>query len=558
MIIDTGLGWSCDDSYLCTESGLVGSVSGRGYYKTNSVAAIVIFCRSGNYWQPMFLSTDESAISFGADSGGPWTHNTTFTYLGYNWYFNPGDHGFSGSPSIVTNYPIITDLTYTPQTATEVGTEILRRASVITVPFYNIIFNSNGGSGSMSSQAAEMDTYVTLDLCSFTREDYTFIGWSTSSSGYVMYTDGDTVYNLASAYSSVTLYAVWRKNPPYLIIQENKSEIISLTKDVTDILQTVFTLKDETSIIDPVFVINCPLDSLFRANYITVPSLGRKYFIQDIASMTNDLVELTCHVDVLSTYADEIKANKGIVHRQENNWNLYLNDGVLQVYQNPIITTQAFPDGFKENNFVLVTAGTRGLKGVDIGEGGEVDIENDLGAGNNESRTTGGLSWYAQQQVGKPYWYGTFGNIASADLFNYKKIQYPSYYTATDFPSQYGQKVHDCVGIIKGYRWGTYPYTAEPTYVPEQDVDVRGLYNQCIRYRGDIARSPLGDIITDLYEGCCVFYGDMTHVGVYIGNDQVAEAKSHADGVVITDIKQRTGFTLWGVPDWIKITTTYL
>ena len=46
MIIDTGLGWSCDDSYLCTESGLVGSVSGRGYYKTNSVAAIVIFCRS--------------------------------------------------------------------------------------------------------------------------------------------------------------------------------------------------------------------------------------------------------------------------------------------------------------------------------------------------------------------------------------------------------------------------------------------------------------------------------------------------------------------------------
>lgn len=343
-----------------------------------------------------------------------------------------------------------------------------------------------------------------------------------------------------------------------VILQTNASEKISLTKDLTTIVEVDAVLKDETSIIDPVLVINATLSDIAEANYCTITAFRRSYFITDMVSYTNDLVEISCHVDVLSSFADEIKANKGIVHRQENNWNLYLNDGVLQVYQNPIVTTQAFPAGFRETNFVLVVAGSRGLNGVDIGEGGAVDLDNDLGAGNNESRTTGGLSWYAQQQLGKPYWYGTFGNTASADLYNYKKIQYPSYYTATDFPSQYGERVHDCVGIIKGYRWSSYPYTAEPIYVPEQDVDVRGLYNQCIRYRGDIARSPLGDIITDLYEGCCVFYGDLTHVGVYIGNDQVLEAKSHADGVVISDIKQRTNFTLWGIPDWMKITTTYM
>ena len=43
-------------------------------------------------------------------------------------------------------------------------------------------------------------------------------------------------------------------------------------------------------------------------------------------------------------------------------------------------------------------------------------------------KTNKGLVEYAKAQLGKPYWYGTFGNEASKSLYNSKKKQYPSNY----------------------------------------------------------------------------------------------------------------------------------
>ena len=66
------------------------------------------------------------------------------------------------------------------------------------------------------------------------------------------------------------------------------------------------------------------------------------------------------------------------------------------------------------------------------------------------AKTASGLVAYCKAQLGKPYWMGTYGNTASAQLYKDNKARLPSYYTANDFPSQYGQRVHDCVGLIKG------------------------------------------------------------------------------------------------------------
>ena len=55
------------------------------------------------------------------------------------------------------------------------------------------------------------------------------------------------------------------------------------------------------------------------------------------------------------------------------------------------------------------------------------------------SKTGQGLAEYAKAQLGKPYWWGTFGQTASAALLTQKRTQYPSYYTADDFDSQFGQ-----------------------------------------------------------------------------------------------------------------------
>lgn len=143
-----------------------------------------------------------------------------------------------------------------------------------------------------------------------------------------------------------------------IVLQTNNSEPNRVTKSVSDIMTLSGVLKEETSIIDPVIKIECDLATVTGCNYLSIPAFGRSYFVTNIRSVRNGLVEFSCHVDVLSSFADGIKANSAIVKRQENSWNLYLNDGSLKVYQNPIVLTKAFPSGFTTQEFVLAVAGS--------------------------------------------------------------------------------------------------------------------------------------------------------------------------------------------------------
>lgn len=157
-------------------------------------------------------------------------------------------------------------------------------------------------------------------------------------------------------------------------------------------------------------------------------------------------------------------------------------------------------------------------------------------------KTGQGLVEYAIAQLGRPYWWGTFGQRADGALYAQKKKQYPGYYTAADFPNQYGQKVHDCVGLIKGYLWCDTP-DGTPRYNAAQDVAVEGLYRKCSR-KGDISTLPE-------VPGVCVFMSNMGHVGVYIGGGEVVEAMGHTYGVVKTRLAGR-GWAYWGMPEWIE------
>ena len=72
---------------------------------------------------------------------------------------------------------------------------------------YNVYYNANGGSGAPSSQIKYYGQPLTLSNVKPTRDGYTFIGWSMSSTatsaGYQA--GGSYIYN-----SEVTLYAVWK------------------------------------------------------------------------------------------------------------------------------------------------------------------------------------------------------------------------------------------------------------------------------------------------------------------------------------------------------------
>ena len=74
---------------------------------------------------------------------------------------------------------------------------------------YKITFNSNGGSGSPSSQTKWYGESLTLSSTKPTKTGYTFKGWSTSSSATSAKWSAGGTY---TGNESVTLYAVWQAN----------------------------------------------------------------------------------------------------------------------------------------------------------------------------------------------------------------------------------------------------------------------------------------------------------------------------------------------------------
>ena len=73
---------------------------------------------------------------------------------------------------------------------------------------YVVLFNANGGTGTMAAVEQPKNSSYTIPTCSFTREDRFFIGWATSDG--VGYQPGDNI----TLTDNLTLYAKWggRKN----------------------------------------------------------------------------------------------------------------------------------------------------------------------------------------------------------------------------------------------------------------------------------------------------------------------------------------------------------
>lgn len=137
----------------------------------------------------------------------------------------------------------------------------------------------------------------------------------------------------------------------------NNSEVEKLVKDLTTLQTLEGTLREATSILNPTIKIE-GLTDIDKINYMHIPEFGRYYFVNDIRSIRNNLFEISAHVDVLMTYAKEIKQQRAVIRRQENVWNTYLDDGTFKAYQNPVIVTKLFPNGFNNNSFVLALSGT--------------------------------------------------------------------------------------------------------------------------------------------------------------------------------------------------------
>ena len=156
-------------------------------------------------------------------------------------------------------------------------------------------------------------------------------------------------------------------------------------------------------------------------------------------------------------------------------------------------------------------------------------------------KTARGLVEYAIAQLGRPYWYGTFGQMAFPALYIQKKKQYPQRYEWEYTPGAEGKKVHDCVGLVKGYLWCNDPEDNKPVYNAAQDLSANGMFRAC-KTKGEMATMPE-------IPGLLVFFDG--HVGVYIGNGEVVEARSRRYGVYKSKLAERP-WKNWGYCPFIS------
>lgn len=155
--------------------------------------------------------------------------------------------------------------------------------------------------------------------------------------------------------SSINIYEFTGKKE-----EMNKASNWSLLDTVTG------NFKGECNLLTPVIEIT-PTTNLTQANilkkgnYAYIPDFSRYYYITDITAVSKDIIRLNMRVDVLMSFATEIRENTAIIERQEkaDASNTYLSDYELKLYNEPYVETYAFTNGFTSDNFILAVAGSR-------------------------------------------------------------------------------------------------------------------------------------------------------------------------------------------------------
>ena len=140
-------------------------------------------------------------------------------------------------------------------------------------------------------------------------------------------------------------------------LYNNVSDKNVLDKQITQVGSDItVTLRDDCSVVNPVIKVEGLAANITGVNYAYIQEFNRYYYINNI-TCTGPFFELQMHVDVLKTYANEIRQNKVIVSRQQKKYNLYLQDGVFKTYSQPHIQVAQFPSGFSGYHFVFSVAG---------------------------------------------------------------------------------------------------------------------------------------------------------------------------------------------------------
>ena len=137
---------------------------------------------------------------------------------------------------------------------------------------------------------------------------------------------------------------------------QNKSDDIVVSKSLDSISTlSACEIKEDCSIINPVFLVSGSVSSFADVNYCYVPDFLRYYYITDIKTAGNGMTEISCRVDVLMSFSAAFLGCEAIVARNQNEFNLMLDDSEFRLYADPHIITKAFSSGFSTPTYIITT-----------------------------------------------------------------------------------------------------------------------------------------------------------------------------------------------------------
>ena len=297
-MIDSGLGWICDDSFFCKEGILLKSddvtVDVTNYNnitveKENNISSIICFVVTDNnatrICYPVVISSNADAL----------------TQIYYKVDYVNGEYTSEFEPSVIIS-----------------GTKSFRGITWYYKQYEAITADIADFELKFPTTLYEGDYIETI----LTNADV--IG---SSGGFIV----DFYYN--------------------------HSDADHLNKNITNKRRIFGELRNETSIISPVLRIQW--NGAFNYNYCYIPIWNRYYYIKDPLSYRNNIIELSLEVDPLMSFKEDIRNLNAVINKQESqNINLYLDDGDWVMENKMFNQIYSFSQGFNQSGeFVLIVAG---------------------------------------------------------------------------------------------------------------------------------------------------------------------------------------------------------
>lgn len=146
-------------------------------------------------------------------------------------------------------------------------------------------------------------------------------------------------------------------------LYNNKSDKRNLIKNITEVKTVTATAKGDISVISPVLLLN--FTDMSEINYCYITELNRYYYIKNFTYLTGKRIQVNLELDVLMSYANEIKTLKVNVLRYSGIRPTYISDARIPLYSNTKQYVITFPDNIfnltdpkdTDKNFLLNIAG---------------------------------------------------------------------------------------------------------------------------------------------------------------------------------------------------------